>query len=100
MLATSNDQIGRAGSDLRRACGDMATNAEEYITYNQIAPKLANCFNQARLTGATMDEFNRIREAVVAEDAVSLVAVLMKQSCICFALATIDSSRWHDFHQP
>jgi hypothetical protein len=86
LLATSNNQIGRAGSDLRRACGDMAANAEAYITYNQAAPKLAYCFDQARVTGATLDEFNRIREALVAEPAVSLIAVLMKQSCICFSL--------------
>jgi prophage DNA circulation protein len=86
LLATSNNQIGRAGSDLRRACGDMAANAEEYITYNQAAPKLAYCFDQARVTGATMDQFNRIREALVAENAVSLIAVLIKQSCVSFCL--------------
>jgi prophage DNA circulation protein len=86
LLATSNNQIGRAGSDLRRACGDMATNAEIYITYNQIAPKLAYCFDQARVTGATADEFNRIQAALVAETPVSLLAVLLQQSCIAFAL--------------
>jgi prophage DNA circulation protein len=86
LLQTSNNQIGRAGSDLRRACGDMAANAETYITYNQIAPKLAYCFNQARLTGATMDEFNRIQEALVAETPVSLIAVLLTQACIAFSL--------------
>ena len=86
LLQTSNDQIGRAGSDLRRACGDVATNAEAYITYNQIAPKLAYCFNQARLTGATMDEFDRIQQAMVAETPVSLIAALMTQSCVSFSL--------------
>ena len=86
LLQTSNNQIGRAGSDLRRACGDMAANAESYITYNQIAPKLAYCFNQARVTGATIDEFNRIQEAMVAETPVSLVAVLLTQACVAFSL--------------
>jgi len=86
LLATSNDQIGRAGSDLRRACGDMAANAETYITYNQIAPKLAYCFDQARVTGATADEFKRIQEALVAKTPVSLVAVLLTQSCVAFSL--------------
>ena len=86
LLQTSNNQLGRAGSDLRRACGDVAANAEVYITYNQIAPKLAYCFDQARVTGATADEFNRIQEALVAETPVSLMAVLMTQSCIGFSL--------------
>jgi len=86
LLQTSNNQVGRLGSDLRHACGDMAANAESYITYNTIAPKLAYCFNQARLTGATVDEFNRIQEAMVAETPVSLVAVLMTQACVGFSL--------------
>ena len=86
LLATSNNQIGRAGSDLRRACGDMAANAEIYIAYNQLAAKLAYCFDQARVTGATLDEFNRIRETIVAESAIPLIAVLMKQSCVSFCL--------------
>jgi prophage DNA circulation protein len=86
LLATSNDQIGRAGSDLRRACGDMKAHAEVYIVTNVIGPKLANCFDQARITGATTDEFNRIRATIVAENAVSLVAVLIKQSCVWFCL--------------
>jgi prophage DNA circulation protein len=86
LLATSNDQIGRAGADLRRACGDMKAHADAYIVANVIGPKLSNCFAQARITGATTDEFNRIRETLVAEAATSLVAVLVKQACICFCL--------------
>jgi prophage DNA circulation protein len=86
LLGTSNNQPGRAGSDLHYACGDMAANAEAYITNNQIAPKLAYCFNQARLTGATMDEFNQIREALLAETPVSLLAALMQQACVAFSL--------------
>ena len=61
-------RTGRAAADLRRACGDMQANAERYIVNNTIGAKLSDCFDQARLTGATLDEFNRIREAIVAED--------------------------------
>ena len=67
LLATSNTTQGRAGSDLRRACGDLAVNAEKYIAYNQVAPKLAYCFDQARATGATLSDFNGIYEAMAAE---------------------------------
>jgi hypothetical protein len=86
LLATSNEQKGRSGSDLRRACGDMKANADIYIVRNVIAAKLAECFLQARLTGATLDELNRIREELVANAVTSLVAVLVKQACICFSL--------------
>ena len=86
LLATSNDQVGRAGSDLRRACGDMIVNAESYIVSNEIGPKLANCFNQARVTGATMDEFDRIRAGLIAQPVTSLLAALILQSCVWFSL--------------
>jgi hypothetical protein len=86
LLVTSDDQVGRAGSDLRRACGDIQANAEAYITQNQIAVKLAGCFRQALLTGATLDEFDRIRSELILIAAVSQTAILIKQACINFSL--------------
>jgi len=86
LLATSNEQKGSSGSMLRRACGDLKAFAEVYISHNEIADKLSNCFDQARLTGATLSEMNQIRERMLAEAAVSLVAVLLKNSCVSFAL--------------
>jgi prophage DNA circulation protein len=91
LLATSNEQKGRSGSDLRRACGDLKANAETYIVDNVIGAKLHECFRQARITGATMDELNRIREELVATAAVSLVAVLIKQACVSFSLQQISN---------
>jgi prophage DNA circulation protein len=83
LVATSNTQMaGRAGSDLRRACGDLSANAETYIVSNQIGPKLSGAFMQARITGATRDEFDRIRSAVIAETVVSLLAALIQSACI------------------
>jgi len=86
LLATSNDQKGRVGSDLRRSCGDMKSYVQSYIVNNQIAEKLSNCFKQAQLSGATLDEFDRIRSAVDAEMPTSLLATLMQQACISYAL--------------
>jgi hypothetical protein len=86
LLATSNEQKGRSGSDLRRACGDMKANAEFYIVDNVIGAKLADCFLQARITGATLDELNRIRGELVGIAVASLTATLIKQACICFSL--------------
>jgi hypothetical protein len=86
LLRTSDSKLGRAGADLRRVCGDMQANAERYINNNTIGAKLSECFVQARLTGATLDELNRIRGAIVAEEVVSLVATLIKQACVNFCL--------------
>jgi prophage DNA circulation protein len=86
LLATSNDQIGRAGSDLRRTCGDLKAHADVYIVQNVIADKLSNCFEQARITGATLDEFNRVRDAILTESVTTLVGTLIKNACVCFSL--------------
>jgi prophage DNA circulation protein len=87
LLATSNSQTaGRAGSDLRRVCGDLKVNAEFYIVTNQIGASLSDCFAQARVTGATLDEFNRIRSGILGQAAVSVVAALIQQSCVWFSL--------------
>jgi prophage DNA circulation protein len=86
LLQTSDKLAGRAGSDLRRACGDLAANAEEYITYNKVAPKLAYCFDQARVTGATLPQFDQIRVALVAQAPVSLVGALLAEASIAFCL--------------
>lgn len=86
LLATSNEQKGRSGSDLRRACGDLKAYADIYIVRNVIADKLSDCFELARVTGATLSEFNHGRERILAEPVTSLVAMLIKNGCICFSL--------------
>jgi len=92
LLATSNEQVGRVGSDLRRACGDMQAHADVYIVENIIADKLSNCFEQARLSGATMDEFDRIRARILAEPTTLLIGTLIKNGCICFSLQQISTA--------
>ena len=86
LLATSQEKKGRAGSDLRRACGDLKSSVESYIVNNIIADKLAACFEQTRLVGATLDNFSRIRESVLAEAPVSLIAQWMQSACLSNAL--------------
>jgi len=86
LLRTTDTKHGREGADLRRVCGDMQANANKYINDNVIGAKLSACFAQARVTGATMDEFNRIREIIVAEVTTSLLATLVKQGCVNFSL--------------
>jgi hypothetical protein len=86
LLETSNEQKGRSGSDLRRACGDMKAHADTYIVENVIGDKLADCFLQARITGATLDELNRIRGELAEIEVVTLLAMLIKQACVCYSL--------------
>jgi len=86
LLETSSDLKGMAGSDLRRACGDLRARAEVYISDNVIGPKLNDAFDLARQSGATLSEFNHMRERFISEVSDSLVAVLLKNGCVCFSL--------------
>jgi prophage DNA circulation protein len=86
LLVTSSDQKGQSASAVRRACGYVLAYAERYIVDNVIADKLSDCFEETRLAGATLDEFNRVREAIVATDVNSVLAVIVKQVCIAFSL--------------
>jgi prophage DNA circulation protein len=86
LLGTSQEKKGRAGSDLRRYCGDIKANAESYIVNNIIANKLSVCFEQARIAGASLDDFNRIRESILAEVPVLPIAQWMKSACLSNAL--------------
>jgi hypothetical protein len=86
LLATSNDQVGRNGSDLRRACGDLKARADLYIIKNMIGNKLSTAFDLARKSGATLDEFNRLRATIIAEPVETLIGTLLKNGCVGFSL--------------
>jgi hypothetical protein len=87
LLATSNDQaVGRIGSDLRRACGDLKAYADLYIVKNMIGDKLSDAFELARKSGATLDEFDRIRATILAEPVDTLIGTLLKNGCVSFSL--------------
>lgn len=85
-LLMTVSETGRAGSDLRRACGSLKVTAEWHIENNTIAEPLGQCFDLGRLAGATWPEMDYIRRGLVAEEPVSLIAVLITQSCILFCL--------------
>ena len=86
LLAVPADQVGRAGSDLRLVCGDMKLHADSHIANNVIAEKLLECFEMARHTGVMLDDFDRIRAAIIAEPVKTVVGTLIKNGCVSFSL--------------
>jgi len=85
LLVTASD-TGRAGADLRRACGRLKVTADLHLTNNTIAEPLGECFELGRLAGATFKELDYIRRNLLAEEPVALDAVLITQACILFCL--------------
>jgi len=58
---------GRAGSDLRTACGDLSANAAVLIQSDQVGPPLAECFDLARATNISQKQLAGVRNYVAKE---------------------------------
>jgi prophage DNA circulation protein len=78
---------GRPGSDLRTAVGDIKANLQSLLINNTIGPPLVECFELARLTGATLSNMNQVHETAAAQTATLPGALSVKHALIELALA-------------
>lgn len=79
---------GRAGADLRAACGVLRVNAAILLNENTIAKPLGACFEFARQAGATLPQIIRVQQTLAMESPISLPATSVTNACLRFALAT------------
>jgi hypothetical protein len=77
---------GRPGSDARTLIGDVRADLESLLRNDALGPRLDECFESVRLTGASRSGFTALRVQIEATQPVSLGAVLMKNSCVLFCL--------------
>lgn len=87
LLTTVPGSAGRAGADLRRACGDLVANAESYMRAAALAAPLLACFSQATTAGADLAGFDRVRAVLLAEAPAGLPAIAVVQAALRFSLA-------------
>lgn len=78
---------GAAGSALRRALGDLFVNVAVMFDEGSYAQNLADAFNLARLSGASYDTIDVVRQNLIAERPVgqlaqALVQLSLEQSLI------------------
>jgi prophage DNA circulation protein len=78
---------GRAGSEVRLAVGDIQARLPAYIADGSFGIRLASCFKLATEAGMTMDWVDMILSQLVAETPTQLMAVMVVQSSVLFALA-------------
>jgi prophage DNA circulation protein len=78
---------GRPGSDLRTAIGDIKAHIQSLLINNTIGPPLVECFELARLTGATLSNMNQVHETAAAQTATLPGAIVVKDALIELALA-------------
>ena len=89
LLGTVPASQGRAGSDVRRAVGDLLAHAPTLLHNDEAGEPTALCFENARLANVTMVKFAGVIRVTAAETPVTLGGILTKNSLIQFALATV-----------
>jgi len=87
ILAQPFSSSATAGAELRRVCGDLSANAENYIRASAFGSPLAACFDAAYMAGMDPAAFARVR--TVAEDMrpTSQMAVIIVTLSVRLALA-------------
>jgi prophage DNA circulation protein len=87
LAATAPVKVGRSGSDLRRALGDLTANAAGMIAGGTIGAQVQLCFDRARGVGATFDALDRVRLTLLAEAPVYLAGAALVQFSLRICLA-------------
>jgi hypothetical protein len=79
---------GAQGSDLRTAVSMFRANAQSILIADEAGTYLENIFRLAQTTGITLGQMDYIRGVASDQAAVSLGAVLIRDSLVLYALAT------------
>lgn len=79
---------GRAGADLRASVGDIKATARRLLQDDILADPLIECFELARVAGITLAQLEQVRKLTSAQPAVSVGAIMTKDTLIELALAT------------
>jgi hypothetical protein len=79
---------GRAGSDVRTACGALSVNAELLIQNDQAGPPLANCFDLAFKAGISQPQLAAVRLQVFNETPKTVGGIMITNSIIELCLST------------
>ncbi len=79
---------GRQGADLRSAVGDVIARATVLLQADAIAQPLVNCFDLARKAGISLDHIEHVRQVAAAQSAVSVGAIMTRDTMVELALAT------------
>lgn len=77
---------GRAASDARLALGDLHADLEDIIDDQMLGTKLQNCFALIRTAGGTIDTFDDARIAMLDEEPIYPLGLMIKSSSVVFSL--------------
>lgn len=79
--------VGLPGASARSAIGDLKANASTLIAQGTIGTAIADCFTEAIRGGATIDNLDGVRMAMLAEDPAYLLSEVMKLTGIILSFS-------------
>ena len=80
-------EVGRPGSELRLACGDLRANVNTYLRDGTFGRRFMICFRLSTDAGITIDWMDVVLRQLTNEKPTELMALTVVQSAILFALA-------------
>lgn len=80
---------GREGADLRAAVGNLVARTPALLQSNEMAAPLIRCFELARRAGITLQQLEHVRRTAADLDAVSVGAIMTRDSMIELCLANV-----------
>jgi prophage DNA circulation protein len=86
LLATLGGQTGMDGAQLMFLCGQLAANAGDEIAAAAFGADFAACFEQARVAGATLAQFEAIRLLAMGQNPVGIPAIAVQNAGVRFVL--------------
>lgn len=89
LLAAVPSKVGREGSDVRRAIGDLLAHALPLLQNDEAGEPMSLCFDTAYKAGVSMIKFNEVIDQTVAESPVTVGGILTKYCLIQFGLSAI-----------
>jgi len=87
-LLTWTPTQGRPGADLRTAVGDVKAHALELLRFDLIDMPLIRCFDLAYMNSISVYQMETVRRIAAAQPAVSVGAIMTKDTLIQLAFAT------------
>jgi hypothetical protein len=87
-LLTTIPTKGRAGSNLRIACGKLKAKAKFMFQDGTVATPLRECFDLAYAAGAVLDEMAYVRAAIFQQSPIYLPGILTMNAGLLLCLST------------
>jgi hypothetical protein len=79
--------VGRAGSELRAAVGDIRAHINRFVADGSFGRRLLTCYQLATKAGISVHWMDNVLKQLISETPTTLIAAMVVQASVLFALA-------------